>query len=157
MIVHSELYEAVVGVQSDTDLSLGFSVSQGPPNGEEAPPQSPTTHPVPPPSAPETHPLSPPISSHSQEVLSTHNGPLESGELVRMTTGETKLVGVGLTNGFHSPENLRHGRETLDNGDHRLCPKKKVLSQPGLPPSPAAFATSGLVQSTSGAQSYLCS
>ncbi|XP_015460197.3 immunoglobulin superfamily DCC subclass member 4 [Astyanax mexicanus] len=157
VIVHSELSEAVDGVQSDTDLSFGSPVSQAPSNGEEGPPQSPTTHPAPSLSAPETQPSSPPISNHTQEVLSNHNGPLENSGPVQTTVGGAKLEGTSLTNGFHSPESLRPSRESLENGDHRLCPKKKALSQPGLPSSPPAFATPGLVQSTSGAHGYLCS
>ncbi|XP_036440015.1 immunoglobulin superfamily DCC subclass member 4 isoform X2 [Colossoma macropomum] len=156
VIVHSELSEAVNGVQSDTDLSLGSPGCQGPVYGEEAPPLSSTTNPTPSPSAPETRPPSPLVSNHTQEVLSNHSGPLESGGPAQLTVGGAKLEGVGLTNGFHSPESLRSGRESLENGDHRLCSKRKALSQPGLPPSPPAFTTSGLVQSTSGAHGYLC-
>ncbi|KAL6461660.1 hypothetical protein MHYP_G00298050, partial [Metynnis hypsauchen] len=156
VIVHSELSEAVNGVQSDTDVSLVSPGCQGLVYGEETLPQAPTTNPAPSPSAPETRSPSPPISNHTQEVLSNHNGQLESGGPAQLTVGGAKLEGVGLTNGFHSPESLQSGRESLENGDHRLCSKRKALSQPGLPPSPPAFTTSGLVQSTSGAHSYLC-
>ncbi|XP_066510450.1 immunoglobulin superfamily DCC subclass member 4-like [Hoplias malabaricus] len=156
VIVHSELSEAVDGVQSNTDLSLGCPVSENSSNGKEAPTQSPTAHPAPSSFTLETQPQSPPVSNHAHDVLSIHNGPLESGGLIQRTLGGTRLEGVGLTNGFHSHESVRPAWESLDNGDHRLCPKRKALSQSGLPPSPAAFITSGLVQSTSGAQGYLC-
>lgn len=141
VIVHSELsdpVEEVQELQSDTTLSLGSPASHFSCT-EDAPPPSLSSikHDT------EIHPGSPRSSNHFQDV---HNGPLENG-LAQLTLG-------GVTEDGVSPE---HRKPALENGDHRLRPSRKVLSQIGLSTSPPAFARSGLVHSTSGAHSYLCS
>ncbi|XP_052006458.1 immunoglobulin superfamily DCC subclass member 4 isoform X1 [Xyrauchen texanus] len=163
VIVHSQLSNKTVGPgpQSDMELCLESPSSQLPSPGEEVTPFSPCKqHATPPPPCPlrednlETQSPSPNPSTHIFEVLSNHNGPLESG-LSQPTVGGAKNQEVGLTNGFHSPKPLRLKAESLENGAQRLCPAGKVLSTPGLPPSPSSFASSGLVHSTSGAHNYL--
>ncbi|KAF4090904.1 hypothetical protein AMELA_G00030990 [Ameiurus melas] len=144
VIVHSELSEPVEEVQelrSDTNLSLGSPVSHFPCR-EDAPPPSlssikPDT---------EIHPASHRTPNHFHDALANHNGPLENG-LAQLTLGGTTEERV-------SPEHLQ---PSLENGDHRLRPSAKTLSQIGLSASPPAFTSSSLVRSTSGAHSYLCS
>ncbi|KAI7814725.1 putative immunoglobulin superfamily DCC subclass member 4, partial [Triplophysa rosa] len=164
VIVHSQLSNTAVeqDPQSDMELCLDSPSSQHPSAGEQATPSSPRQrHATPPPSCAhsednhETESPFPPIpSTHISEVLSNHNGPFESG-LSQPTVGVAKNQGAGLTNGFHSPKALRLKAETLENGAHRLCQVGKVLPTPALPPSPSSFASSGFVQSTSGAHSYV--
>lgn len=163
VIVHSQLSSTAVDQdpQSDMELCLDSPSSQHPFPGEQATPSSPRQrHATPPPCSRsednhETESPSPPIpSAQISEVLSNHNGPFESG-LCQQTAGIARNQGAGLTNGFHSPKALRLKAETLENGAHRLCPAGKVLPTPALPPSPSSFASSGFVQSTSGAHSFM--
>lgn len=144
VIVHSELSdpveEEVQELRSDTNLSLGSPVSHFPCR-EDAPPPSLSSI-----TDTEIHPASHRIPNHFQDALANHNGPLENG-LAQLTLGGATEEGV-------SPEHLQ---PALENGDHRLRPSAKALSQIGLSASPPAFARSGLVRSTSGAHSYLCS
>lgn len=135
VIVHSELSDPEEELQefkSDTNLSLGSPVSHFPCREDALPPSLSTA--------------SPQTPNHFQDVLDNHTRPLENG-LPQLTLGGVTEEGV-------SPEHLQ---PTLENGDHRLHPSKKALSQIGLSTSPPAFARSGLVHSTSGAHSYLCS
>ncbi|XP_053085392.1 immunoglobulin superfamily DCC subclass member 4 isoform X5 [Pangasianodon hypophthalmus] len=144
VIVHSELsdpVEEVQELQSDTNLSLGSPVSRFPCREDASPPSLSSIKPD-----TEIHPASPCSPNHFQDVLANHNGPLENG-LAQLTLGGVTEEGV-------SPEHLQ---PALENGDHRLRPSRKALSQIGLSTSPPAFARSGLVHSTSGAHSYLCS
>ncbi|XP_053348207.1 immunoglobulin superfamily DCC subclass member 4 isoform X2 [Clarias gariepinus] len=136
VIVHTELsdpVEVVQKVQSDTNPSLET------PCRKDAPP-SPSFPSVKPDSNTE---IPPSTSNHFQDILANHNGPLENG-LAQLTLEDVFEDGV-------SPEHL------LEKRDHRLHPSKKALPQIGLSTSPPTFARSGLVHSTSGAQSYLCS
>lgn len=141
VIVHSELSDPVEEAQelrSDADLSLGSPVSQVFCREDASPPSLPSIKPD-----TEIHPASPCTPNH---VLANHNGPLENG-LAQLTLGGAPEDGV-------SPERLQ---AALENGDHRLHPLKKARSQIGLSASPPAFSRSGLVHTTSGAHSYLCS
>lgn len=135
VIVHSELPDPVKEVQeiqSDPHLSLGSPVLHFSCR-EDAP-------------LPSLSPASPHTPNHFQDVLVNHNGPLENG-LAQLTLGGVIEEGVS----------SEHLQPALENGDHRLHPSRKALSQIGLSTSSPAFSRSGLVHSTSGAQSYLCS
>lgn len=63
----------------------------------------------------------------------------------------------GMTNGFHSPKDMRSvlRSDHLENRDsrHRPLVSGKVISA-GMPPAP--FVSSGLVHPTSAAHTYLC-
>ncbi|XP_058237476.1 immunoglobulin superfamily DCC subclass member 4 isoform X4 [Hemibagrus wyckioides] len=138
VIVHSELSdtaEEAEELQSDADLS---PVSHVPCRDDASPSSLSSIKPD-----TEIHPSSPCNLNH---LLANHNGPLENG-LAQLTLGGATEDGV-------SPEHLQ---PALENGDHRLHPSKQALSQIGLSASPPAFPKSGLVHSTSGAHSYLCS
>ncbi|KAK3510300.1 hypothetical protein QTP70_034009 [Hemibagrus guttatus] len=138
VIVHSELSdtaEEAEELRSDDDFS---PVSHVPCRDDVSPPSLSSIKPD-----TEIHPSSPCNLNH---LLANHNGPLENG-LAQLTLGGATEDGV-------SPEHLQ---AALENGDHRLHPSKQALSQIGLSASPPAFPKSGLVHSTSGAHSYLCS
>lgn len=64
---------------------------------------------------------------------------------------------TGLTNGFHSPKTLPSvlRSEHLENGDSRHRPSAPGKSV-SVVLSPAPFVSSGFVNSTSTAHSYLC-
>lgn len=133
VIVHSELPDPVEKVQEiHAHHSLGSPVLHFPCR-EDAPPPSLST-------------ASSHTTNHFQDLLANHNGPLENG-LVQLTLG-----GV-----IEEEVSSEHPQPALENGDHRLHPSRKALSQIGLSTSSPAFSRSGLVHSTSGAQSYLCS
>lgn len=95
-------------------------------------------------------------SVHPMKSVLNHNGELGargdqlSSDLERQKDG-------GLTNGFHSQKDMCSMRrsEHLENRDSRRCSLApgKVISG-GL--SSAPFVSSGLVRSTSAAQTYLC-
>ncbi|TTK32052.1 Immunoglobulin superfamily DCC subclass member 4 [Bagarius yarrelli] len=140
VIVHSELSDPAEDSQQlhiDTVFSFGSPVSHVS-HEEDASPLSIST--IKPDN--ETHPVSP----HTHNHVANQNGTLKNG-LTQLSLGGANDDGV-------SPEQLRG---TLENGDHRLHPSKKVMTQIGLSASPQGFARSGLVHSTSGAHNYLCS
>ncbi|XP_060715450.1 immunoglobulin superfamily DCC subclass member 4 isoform X3 [Tachysurus vachellii] len=141
VIVHSErsdTAEEAQEIRSDADHSLGSPVSHVSYREDASPLSLSSIN-----TDTENHPSSPCNLNH---LLANHNGPLENG-LAQLTLG-------GVTEDGVSPKHLQ---TTLENGDHRLHPSKQPLSQIGLSTSSPAFARSGMVRSTSGAHSYLCS
>ncbi|XP_046696890.1 immunoglobulin superfamily DCC subclass member 4 isoform X6 [Silurus meridionalis] len=138
---HSDPVEEVQELQSDTNLSLGSPGSHIPYTEDALSPSLSSIKPD-----TEIHPASSCTPKDFQDVLANHNGPLENG-LAQLTLRGATEEGV-------TPEHLQ---PILENRDHRLCPSRKARSHIGLPTSPPVFARSGLVNSTSGSHSYLCS
>ncbi|XP_064833454.1 immunoglobulin superfamily DCC subclass member 4 isoform X2 [Oncorhynchus masou masou] len=101
----------------------------------------------------ETQPLPKVPPGPVLEPVFNHNGQPEGmvggmvGVAAQLTVDGGRHMGMGLTNGFHSPKPLRTGQDTLGNGDSRHCPPL---------PSPSPFVSTGLVHSNSAAHSYLC-
>ncbi|XP_051918794.1 immunoglobulin superfamily DCC subclass member 4 isoform X1 [Hippocampus zosterae] len=82
-----------------------------------------------------------------------HNGEPEDGPAEAVCADPRQ--DSGLTNGFHSPKTPRPAPKSGENGDVGRCPSAQSKTKSaGLTPVP--FVTSGLVQPTSVAHSYLC-